>query len=171
MALDPKKKIEEEFDPAVDEEIVPVEPAKPAAGSPFEERMVKAIEMLAAKQDQGPIQQVPLPRAQLKTPWNPSGKRIGRLKFSRDTWMNGNKLRDILHSEKEIALFNQIKAGRYLNGQVVVTEKFSTEGRDEVEIRVANKTTSDKIAQAMFAPDVETMLGKMLAEYATQQTT
>ncbi len=160
MALNDK--VEPEFDPAVDEEIQ--EAPKPAAtATSLEERLTRAIELMAAKQDQGPIQQVPLPKADLHTPWY-HGKRQGRPKLTRNTFMNGNMLREILLSNEEIGLFNQVKAGRYCNGQVTVTEKFSSEGRDEVEIVVANKTRSDQIALAQLAPTATVLLNNILRE-------
>lgn len=169
MALKDK----EEFDPAIDEEIPETAEVatKPAAdGRTTDERLVAAMElmaqsnaMLAAKQDQGAIQQIPLPKSELRTPWY-KGPRQGRPKFARNTFMNGNMLREIMHSNEEINLFNRVKAGRYCSGQVTVTEKFSSEGRDEVEIVVANKTRSDQIALAQLAPSSTVLLNNILKE-------
>jgi hypothetical protein len=172
VALNDKK--EPEFDPALDEEVpeTTAMAVKPSSdGGTMEERLVAAMElmaqsnaMLAKKQDQGPIQQVPLPKAELRTPWY-KGPRQGRPKLARNTFMNGNMLREILMSNEEVELFNRVKAGRYCNGQVTITEKFSSEGRDEVEIVVANKTRSDQIALAQLAPTAVVLLNNILREF------
>lgn len=161
-----KKIADEDFDPAVDEDIE--EASAKAKTDLINERLLSILEKLSEKEDQGPIKQIPLPKAALRTPWNPSGRRIGRPKLTRDTYMQGSKLREINMSDEEIELFNQIKAGRYLEGKVVVTEKHADKGKDEVELRMANKTIEDRIIQAQMAPDAVTLLKKILSEYESQ---
>jgi hypothetical protein len=151
----------DKFDPALDEEVPEAVAVKPTVS--LEERLTQAIELMAAKQDAGPIVQVPLPKAKLHTPWY-NGSRQGRPKLSRMTFMNGNMLREILHSNEEITLLNQIKAGRYCGGRVIVQEKLADQGMDEVEIRLSNKTREDQIANAQLAPNLVALLTRILEE-------
>lgn len=169
MSRDTKAPVDpEEFEDEglLESEKIAQEQSKMSTQDQVNDRLARAIEMLAEKQDAGPVKQIPLPKAKIRTPWNPTGKKArDRAKFERQSYMNGHRLREGMHHEREIELFNQIRHGRYLNGKVTVLEiSGGAEGSDRVDLYVKNKTIQDRLEMASFAPSLEILLTNILAE-------
>jgi hypothetical protein len=156
--------------PSVDERLVAIlemmakkEAAPKDNSTDYDERLLKVLEMLAAKQDEGPIKQIPISKAIYKTPWNPTGD-PNRPEFARASFMNGFRLKEGLHSNEEIELFNQIKPGRYIGNKVLVVAKNADKEGTEVMLFVPNKTVEDRILQAQYAPTLSVLLKTIIAE-------
>jgi hypothetical protein len=78
-----------------------------------------------------------------KTPFNPEAK-TGR-KLVRATYQNGTKLNPTFLTDREIALVNQLKPGKFVGGLVRVVER--DHGPDkEIHILYENKTAEQRIA-------------------------
>lgn len=135
------------------------------------ENQNKLIEKLTKQNEErestGPIPQVPLARAKFETPWNPTGARY-RVEFKRPTYINGHRLREIMHSEEEITLLNQLKAGRYGPGKrwvVLETDgDVNDGGATKLNIYWPNKTLQQRMDLKNYARNLTEMLQQMISE-------
>lgn len=93
------------------------------------------------------------------SPWNPEGKRQ-RLGFSRPTFLHGIALNSLTHTEEEIALFNQLKPGRYIDRQVEV--QLGSGG--EVNLQWAGSKTDARITMYTRFPTISLLLKAVIAE-------
>jgi len=138
--------------------------------------LIESIAQMARNQQEaneaGPIKQIPISKTKIQTPWNPSGNKK-RPVLRRVTWLNGYRLREIMLSDREIELLNQLRSGRYNNNRWTVIEAAGstiTEGdgpdakNGEVSVFVPNKTQADRLRLKGEAPDLETLLMKMIDE-------
>lgn len=140
---------------------VPVEPAKTAQDL-INERMATALELLAKNADAGPIKQIPVGKAIIRTSFNPTGSKL-RPRLTRSTRMNGFKLQEqTLHNES-IRMFNALPAGKYNHGRWVVICLDNREGT-AVDLYVQNKSMADRMQNKADARDLRHLLAKILVE-------
>lgn len=139
--------------------------------------LLESIASMAKSQQEfnegGPIRQIPISKTKIQTPWHPTGEKK-RPRLRRVTWLNGYRLREIMLSDKEITLLNQLRAGRYNGNRWTVIESAGAtinngdEGQDatngEVSLYVPNKTQADRIRLKGEARDLEALLSKILDE-------
>lgn len=139
-------------------------PAADAATTALQARMVEVLEKIVEQNEGGPIKQIPIGKAKIKTPWNPTGSKR-RPKLRRITRMNGFRLGEMTLSDDEIRGLNQIKAGKYNNGRWVVIESDSNESGASVELFVQNKSQQDRLELAKICPKgLIDILAKILAD-------
>lgn len=93
------------------------------------------------------------------SPWNPEGKRV-RLGFSRPTYLHGIALNSLTHTEDEIALFNQLKPGRYLDRMVEV--QLGSGG--EINLQWAGAKNDARITMYTKYPTITHLLKAVIAE-------
>lgn len=93
------------------------------------------------------------------SPWNPEGKKV-RLGFSRPTSMHGIPLNSLQHTEEEIALFNQLKPGRYVERKVEV--QLGSGG--EINIQWAGSKVDARIMMYTRFPTIVKLLETVIAE-------
>lgn len=89
------------------------------------------------------------------TAFNPTGARRRRLK--RTVYQNGARMNPALLTDKEIALLDKVKPGRYCEGLVTVHE-VQRGGNTEVHLAYANKTLEDRMALKNVARNLQDML-------------
>jgi len=139
--------------------------------------MVEGMAKIAENSDRGPIKSIPVARTKQRTPWNPTGDKKLRGKFVVNTFLNGFRLNERMHSKEEVDLLNQLKHGRYTamgeGKTIIVVMKDGPESRQEKQIWVPNKTQSDRIALARFCAHADptksglvSLCEKLLAEAA-----
>jgi hypothetical protein len=137
--------------------------AAPAAGAPAtltQEQLVQLLQsnqamvqafskFLEGQADSGPIRQIHISKAKIKTPWNPTGRPY-RVRLDRNTYMNGHQMREAMMTEEEISLFNQLKGGLYHNKRwMVQVREMGEEGSSsEVLLWIPNKTQDDRVRLA-----------------------
>jgi hypothetical protein len=117
-------------------------------------QMAQAIMKIAESSERGPIKQIPLAKAVIRTAVNPEGKKDHRRpKLKRATYLNGYRLREALLKEEEIKLLNTVKAGRYHNKKWSVreVEAGDDESGSSINIYVPNKTQGDRLLLAQAA--------------------
>lgn len=97
--------------------------ARPATQDQMAQMMAAMLEIAkslsSAEQRRESQRQLSITEIKPDSPWNPEGKR-DRLKLSRATSLHGIALNPLTHSEEEIALFNKLKPGRYIERRVEV---------------------------------------------------
>ena len=140
----------------------PAAPVAPAVESQLNSRLVEAIEKLADAQTTGPIKQIPISKAIIRTPWNPSGSRL-RPKLSRHTFMNGFRMHEQTMKNDAIRLFNQLKPGKYNKGRWVVIAADEQEGTT-INLYVQNKSFADRIQLKSDARNLVELLTKIVQE-------
>ena len=112
--------------------------------------------------------QIPTHLARLPTPWNPDGKLDAqRPRFSRNSFLNGHRLRERLNTDAEITKFNQLKPGHYNGGKWVV---IGTVGDQEpsISLTIPNRTVEDRLnlREAAGRRGLEGILDLILEEQA-----
>lgn len=138
------------------------DPEETAAPVSTNDALVSILARLAENAESGPVKQIPRSKAKIRTPWHPSGSK-NRPKLARQTYVNGGHQREILLSNKEIELFNQIKPGMYINRKVLVIESADKDGA-AIAVYFPNKTQEDRLLSMQYAPNLETLLGKIVEE-------
>jgi hypothetical protein len=130
-----------------------------------ERTLLESLVKIAGSLDNGPVRQIPLSKFKPETPWNPTGEPY-RESLKRTVYMSGARLREPFLSQEEISLLNKIHAGLYNGGRWVVIERNGSGGEGgAVDIIVRNKTQEDRIRLMGEAPDLTTLLKKIIAEY------
>jgi len=119
---------------------------QPTAQDLINMKIATALERLAERQDAGPIPQIPITKAIHKTATNPTGGPRPVLK--RAFYQNGNPVRPVNLTNREIELINQLKAGAYHNSRWYVTVENVGDGQQRVHVQVPNKAQEDKLAVA-----------------------
>jgi hypothetical protein len=125
------------------------------------------VEVLAEDvRDRKASKQVPIGKAKIRTPWNPSGNpRKVKLKF-KQLYQNGSRVNPDMMSEEEISLVNQLKPGRYNKRKWEVVKR-----RDKsIDIRVPNKTLQQRMTLKGEAKDFAAIVQKILLEQEEQAT-
>jgi hypothetical protein len=149
------KKIEAAVDPEIDEtpepKHVPTDPA-----------LLALLSKLIEANDAGPVKQIPRGKALIRTPWHPSGEK-NRPKLARTTFINNFPCKEIMMSNEEITLLNELKPGKYLGKKVVVIEDSDKEG-SSITIYIPNKSHEDKLWQMQVAPELVVLLRSLDAE-------
>jgi hypothetical protein len=138
----------------------------PASQDAINERLTKALEILAENSAGGPIKQIPIGRAKVSTPWNPTGERL-RPRLKRVTRMNGFKLQEFTLNNRTIRMFNLLKAGKYNGGKWVVIDQDDREG-SSINLYVPNKSVADRLETKAKAKDIEALLEIILTEQGEQ---
>lgn len=113
--------------------------------------MAQAMLKLAEASENGPIKQIPLAKAKIRTPWNPEGLRDDeRPELAMPTYLNGFRLRESLLSSLEIELLNKVRNGKYNRKRwTVIVKQGEEEGSGgEKIIYIPNKTQADRIRLA-----------------------
>lgn len=128
-----------------------------------------AMTKIANASENGPLRQVPISKAKIKTPWNPEGKK-NRPELRRPTYLTGARLREILLSEDEINLLNQVKPGKYHGKRWLVTERDGDKEGSAVDIYLPNKTQEDRLALKGDARDLKHVLEQIIAEQNARET-
>ena len=100
-----------------------------------------------------------------RSPFNPTGKRKRKLK--RVMYQNGNRLRERFLHDEEIALLDQIKAGHYVNGKIIVIEN-DADGDKSVHIRYKNRNQNDRMDLQSEVPNLKAMLSRIVSEQTDQ---
>ena len=103
--------------------------------------------IIDANNQTGPIKQVPLPRYRGASNKNAAGlPEYLRPKMARDYSQNGNQISRWMVSDADVALLNQLKAGRYVNRKVEVVV-FPAEGGGiaQVDIRYSNASLDQRL--------------------------
>lgn len=136
-----------------------------------EERMAAVMERLVSIQEAQPIPQVPLGKAKIVTPWNPQGKpETARPKLTRKTWMNGHPCSEMMMTEEEIRLMNQLKPGKYQDKRWVVVHS-DGDGESEMFLYIPNKTLSDRVAVQEKARSITEICQLIIAEQKAPKST
>lgn len=99
------------------------------------------------------------------TPWNPEGKR-NRVGFKRPTFMHGIQLNPLMHSEEEMALFNKLKPGRYIDRKVEV--QLTQQG--EINIQWAGARADTRIEMYTRFPSITLLLNAVIAEREAKES-
>lgn len=133
----------------------------------IDERLVAAIELLAAQQEAGPVKQIPLAKAKFCTPWNPTGKRY-REELRRPTYLNGHRLRSMMLSEDEIQLLNQLTPGRYHDNRWTVIERHQDDEGTAIQVYIPNRTLQQRLEWKSAAKDLTDALRQIVAEAQRQ---
>lgn len=108
-----------------------------------DEALKQALVTIAASQEHAPIRQIPLAKARIRTPWNPTGdKKIPKL--SRVTRLNGFRLKESRLKNDEIRAFNKLKPGKYHRGKWLVIASNDEEGA-AIDVYFPNKTAAHRI--------------------------
>lgn len=116
--------------------------------------MAQAMLKLAEASENGPIKQIPLAKAKIRTPWNPEGLRDEeRPELAMTTYLNGFRLRESLLSSLEIELLNKVRNGKYNRKRwTVIVKQGEEEGSGgEKIIYIPNKSQGDRIKLAQDA--------------------
>jgi superfamily II DNA or RNA helicase len=128
------------IDPDDDEDEVEVAEEQVSTGD-----LARAITALAKGQQalvDSQIRKVPFANHKPRSSFNPTGNK--RRKLSRRCYQNGYPMNIVLLHDREIALLNDLKAGKYLNG--LVTVRVNDRGVDTtLDILYKNKTPDDKM--------------------------
>lgn len=90
---------------------------------------------------------------------NPEGKR-NRIAFTRDTYLHGILLNPFQHTEEEIALFNKLKPGRYLDRKVEVQKN----NNGDVNLVWEGGKNDNRMQMYSQYPSIVTMLKAIVAE-------
>lgn len=109
-----------------------------------------------------PKQYVKFGQQDLKTPFNPTGKRNRKLK--RTMFQNGNRLNERVLSDQEIALLDQLVPGRYIEGLITVIEKDNGNNEKTVYIQYKNKTVDQRQNLQTYASTFTAQLQRMVDE-------
>lgn len=139
------------------------------AAPPQDMNLVKILERLATRTEAGPVPQISMARAKIKTPWNPSGSR-SRPKLSRPTYLNGHRLQEMLLSNEEIRLLNKLTAGKYQDRKWLVVEADTDRDGSTVQVFLPNKTESDRLSLKGKARNLTEALTLILDEAAAAKT-
>lgn len=115
------------------------------------DQLAAALVTLAASQESAPIRQIPLARAKVRTPWNPTGDKK-RPKLSRVTRLNGFRLKESRLSNDEIRGFNALQPGKYNGRKWIVTSSQDEEG-SAIDIYLPNKTAAHRIEFRSTCPN------------------
>lgn len=101
--------------------------------------------------DNSRVQQIPISKARIPTPWNPEGKKNHeRAKLTRNTYQNGARVVAERLTEEEIRAFNKLKPGRYGKDRKWVVVKRAD---DSIELRYPNKTIEERMELGKVAVD------------------
>jgi len=170
-----KAQPEEMFDPtmAAQAEVDRQEGAASEAPAPTSQstqdqvnaKLTAVLERLTEQADRGAVKQIPLAKAKIRTPWNPTGDRM-RPKLQRITRMNGFRLTETKLTNNAIRLFNQLRAGKYNQGRWVVMESTDPAAGNSgaVDLYVQNKSFADRIQLKGDAPTIDVLLWKIVKE-------
>jgi hypothetical protein len=114
--------------------------------------------------DRKASKQVPLGKAKVKTPWNPSGElRKVKLKHKK-FYQNGAEVNTDLMTDDEIALVNQLKPGRYNKRKWEVVKR-----KDKsLDVRYPNKTLQQRWQLKAEASNFSAIIQKILLEQEEQ---
>jgi hypothetical protein len=141
-----------------------VEQASSGAGMQvFADALAKAVAELA------PRKFVQFGRHDARTVFNPTGKRNRQL--TRPTFQNGYRVQVDTCSDEEIALFDQLKPGSYLNKLIRVILIDDQDG-GQLHINYPNKTADQRMqvaAQVTGYPGAKTGFESMLRKIVAEQ--
>ena len=128
------------------------------------EAIVQASELAS-----GQRRRIPHGQQQIRSPFNPSGKRGRKIRPWTAVWQAGFRVSVKTLTDREIELLAKMKPGRYIDGLVTVVVKPNPDG-SELFINYNNKTADQRMAlgSRVGAKGFEGMLEMMLAE-KTQQ--
>lgn len=174
MSAKRTKKVKEEelFDPVMAQqaEIDRQEGTREAPAAPqtsqdeINAKLSQVLEKLADNVDRGPVKQVPLAKAIVRTPWNPTGSRL-RPRLQRVTRMNGYRLTETKLTNNAIRMFNQLKGGKYNGGRWVVIDSTDPSGvGGAIDLYVQNKSFADRIQLKADARNIDELLWKIIKE-------
>lgn len=122
--------------------------------------------IVQAGNETGPIKQIPITRYKNRTIYNPEGlPPHKRPKFTRDYYQNGKLISVDVLVPADIAILEQLKAGRYLGRLVEVIER-EAEGSEmrSLEVRYPSATHDQRIAAGKLFSSFSELLRKVLAE-------
>jgi hypothetical protein len=107
------------------------------------------MQKMLENMDNGRVQQVPLAKARIITPWNPTGKKNHeRLRLTRNTYQNGARVVAERLTEEEIAAFNKLKPGRYgVDRKLVVIKR----NDGSIELRYPNRSIEERMENGKLA--------------------
>ena len=127
--------------------------------------LTQTMNRMVESMDANRVQQVPLAKARIPTPWNPEGKKNHeRPRLTRTTYQNGGRVVAERLTEDEIKAFNKLKPGRYGPGRAWVVVKRAD---DSIELRYPNKTIEERMELGKFAVGgIIGILNLVNAEYA-----
>jgi hypothetical protein len=129
--------------------------------------LIESVAKIANALDEERNSQVPLHKAKIPTPFNPTGAR-NRPKLARPVWFNGAPLNPVFLTNEEIDLCNQLKAGRYNGRQWQVIER--TEDPDKpLEIRVQDASVEARMELYKHAPSFAALCKSMIAEHESEK--
>jgi len=129
------------------------------------ESIATMAKALSVEADVAPIKQVPLAKYKAQTPWNPEGKpEHVRPKLRRTVYLSNRRLSESFLSDEEITLLNRIKAGKYNERRWVVVETDGEADGSAISIIIPNKTPEDRMRLKGEAPDIATVLRRIIAE-------
>lgn len=120
-------------------------------------RIAQAMEARMAREES--VRQIPITEIKPVTPWNPEGKK-NRREFSRATFLNDVMLNPMTHSEAEMALFNKLKPGRYLNRRLEVQKN----ANGEINVVWNGKTLDKRMSFYSEFPSITLLLNAILKE-------
>ncbi len=106
---------------------------------------------------------MPLSKAIIRTPWNPTGAKK-RPNLARPTYLSGARLKEITLSTEEITLLNQLKPGKYHGKKWVVVERDGDKDGSAIDVLVPNRTPEQKLEHQAAVKDLADMLRQIVAE-------
>lgn len=142
---------------------VPVEPLTPGDRAAMAMlRVAESLEKMEARRES--VRQLTYAEITPVSPFNPEGKRV-RLTFTRDTYLHGIQLNPFLHTEEEIALFNKLKPGRYLDRKVEVQRN----NNGDVNLVWEGGKQDSRIQMYSTYPTIKSMLTAIVAERTAKE--
>jgi hypothetical protein len=131
--------------------------------------LAQALARIVDQGETGPIRQVSVAKAKIRTPWNPTGAKV-RAKLSRTVRMNGFTLRERMMSDEEITLLNQVQPGKYHDKKWVVMQVDGDADGSAIDLFIPNKTHADQIetVRASVTGDLAGILRVIVAEHAAR---
>lgn len=117
-----------------------------------------AIQTLA---DSQPVKRVPWAKFKTRSPFNPTGNK--KRKLLRRIYQNGYPVNIKKLFDEEIAMFNKIEPGRYMDGLVTIVQ-VQTGGNTDLHVVYANKSFDQRLALKSNFRNLREMLSICLDE-------
>lgn len=121
-------------------------------------QLAGAIQTLA---DSQPVKRVPWSKFKTRSPFNPTGNK--KRKLTRRIYQNGYPVNIKKLFDEEIAMFNKIEPGRYMEGLVTIV-KVQTGGNTDLHVVYNNKSFDQRLALKSNFRNLREMLSICLDE-------
>ena len=149
-----KKASEYEDQEQVAEAAAPA-PAMSVSAQDLAQALATALQAIQPPRDQGYAEVAG------KDVFNPSGR---KRELKRDTYVNHFRVDVRYLHDQEVALLDQVKPGRYLDGKVTVSEQHGEGGRSVIHIQYPDKGIEDRLMMKSVAPNFATLIQRVVSE-------